>query len=186
MAARLDPEKLAAIAKGAVGLPREALFQKVIDDCATAWPDLIERRQDWMFNLCAGAVGMMTILHASLSEYLILFGTSVGTEAFSGRYRIDIWDWVLEGEMWTYTEQAFRNRLVTTPGEGAFLPRGHAKGYRLREDSWLLEYARGPVPTALPMGLGDAVFSGQDPRTIFKTLTGYGRQVVGQLARGKI
>jgi C-8 sterol isomerase len=77
-------------------------------------------------------------------------------------------------------------RVTTMPGDGALLHRGQAMGFRLHEDTWLLEYGRGPVPTALPMALGDAVFSGMDPRTIVKTLGIYGKMVVGQLARGKI
>jgi C-8 sterol isomerase len=72
-----------------------------------------------MFNLAAGATGMMTVLHGSLSEYLLLFGSPIGTEAFSGRYRLDIWDWVIAGEMWTYTEETYQQKTVTLPGEGA-------------------------------------------------------------------
>jgi len=186
MANVFDPERLHDISRRAVGKTGDDLFQFVIDECARDYPGHIETRQEWLFNLAGGAVGMMTVLHASLSEYLILFGTSVGTEAFSGRYSIDIYDWVLTGEMWTYTEETFGARTVSKPGDGALLRKGQAKGFRLAEDTWLLEYGRGPIPTALPMALGDAVFSGMDPRTIVKTLAIYARLVTRELLKGKI
>ncbi len=186
MPAIMDPDTLSDIARRAAGRPRDEAFQFVVDECARTWPGHIETRQEWLFNLAGGAVGMMSLLHASMSEYLILFGTSVGTEAFSGRYQLDIYDWVLTGEMWTYTEEDFAERKVTRPGEGASLKKGQAKGFRLAEDTWLLEYGRGPIPTALPMALGDAVFSGMDPRTVVKTLAIYARLVTRELLKGKI
>jgi len=76
--------------------------------------------------------------------------------------------------------------VITRPGEGAFLPKGEVKGYRITEESWMLEYGLGPVPTALPMGLGDAVFRGQDPHTIVKTLWAYGKLAMKELVQRKI
>ena len=37
-------------------------------------------------------MGQITLLHASLREYLILFGTAVGTEGHSGRYSAEVFD----------------------------------------------------------------------------------------------
>jgi C-8 sterol isomerase len=110
----------------------------------------------------------------------------VGTEGFSGRYRLDLYDFVLSGEMWTYTEENFRERLVTRPGEMAHLRRRQVKGFRIKEDTWMLEYGRGLVPSALPVGLADAVFSAVDARIVWKTLWVYGRLVVRELLKGKI
>jgi sigma non-opioid intracellular receptor len=186
MAYVFDPEELHEISKVGIGLPFHEMCEAVIEGLAARWPDYIEKKQDWVFNLAAGATGMMTVLHGSMTEYLILFGSSIGTEAFSGRYHLDIWDWVISGEMWTYTEEVFHTRQVTRPGEGARLARGSAKGYRIKEDTWMLEYARGFVPTALPIGLGDAVLSAQDVRIVSKTVRNYGRLVVRSLLQGKL
>jgi C-8 sterol isomerase len=136
--------------------------------------------------MAAGAVGIMTILHGSLSEYLLIFGSPIGTEGYSGRYWLEIYDFLLAGEMWTCTEENFREATVTLPGEAALLRRRQVKAFRIREGTWMLEYGRGPVPTALPVALGDALFSAMDFKTIAKTIWLYGKQAVGELCRGKI
>lgn len=181
-----DLEELGEVARSAIGQPFETMAQVVTRALVDHYPDHVDPSPRWMFNLAGGATGAMGILHASLTEYLILFGTPIGTEAFSGRYLLDIHDFVIAGEMWTYNEDAFGSRVVTRVGEHAVLNRGRTKGFRLSEGSWLLEYGRGLIPTSLPMALGDAVFSGQDPITVWKTLHGYGRLVVKELLQGKI
>jgi hypothetical protein len=181
-----DPEQLHEISNSCVGLPHDEMVQTLIDRVAEAHPGHVETKQDWFFNITSGATGIMTVLHASISEYVIVFGTPIGTEAFSGRYPMDIWDFMLEGEMWTYTPQNCRNRCVTLPGEYAVLPRGQTKGFKLPEGAWMLEYGRGIVPLSLPLVLGDVVVSAMDIPTLMKTLRVYGRLAVKELLKGKI
>ena len=181
-----DPEKLHAVARRAVGLPFHQMVQQVIDDLAREYPKHIETKQEWIFSCAGGAVGVMTVLHASLSEYVAIFGSAVGTEGFSGRYRIGIHDFVLAGEMWTYTGDNIGERVITRPGERAYLRTDQVKGFKLPEGGWMLEYGQGPIPTALPFALGDALFSAMDLETLWKTVWIYGRLVVKELVQGKI
>jgi C-8 sterol isomerase len=181
-----DPATLQALACPHIGQDPEAIFAAVIEELARAYPGHIETRQDWVYSLAGGAVGIMTIMHGSLSEYLILFGTPIGTSGFSGRYWMDVYDILLSGEMWTYTEKQFHQRIVTRPGEMALLRRGEVKGFRLAEGSWVLEYGRGVVPASLPFALSDALISCLDWWTILKTLWLYGRLVVRELFHGKV
>jgi len=180
-----DPDKLHALAKNRVGLPHQEMVSTIIEDLAHQYPGHIEKKQKWILSLCGGAMGIMTILHGSLSEYLLIFGTPIGTEGFSGRYRVDIYDFIVAGEMWTYTEDHFRQRIVTMPGEMAHLRRRQVKGFKFPEGAWMLEYGRGPIPTTLPFALSGAAFS-LDIRPIAETLWVYGRLVIKELWRGKI
>jgi|SRR5215471_3232969 len=185
MAYIFDPSDLHRIAKQAIGLPHKEMVRLIIDQLAKAYPEHIEQRENWILSLAGSAMGIMTILHGSLSEYVIIFGTPIGTEGFSGRYWIEIYDFVLSGEMWTYSEDDFRERTVSRPGDMGYLRRSQAKGFRLSEGTWLLEYGRGAIPTALPFALSDAVV-GLDLPTIAKTFRLYGRLVIKELRQGKI
>jgi C-8 sterol isomerase len=181
-----DPDKLHAIARRAVGLPFERMVQTVADDLAREYPTHIETKPNWIFSCAGGAVGVMTVLHGSLSEYIVIFGSAIGTEGFSGRYRIGIHDFVLAGEMWTYTGDNVGERVIHKAGDRAYLRPDQVKGFKFPEACWLLEYGHGPVPTALPFALGDAAFSMMDGETIWKTLWHYGRLVTKELRQGKI
>ena len=186
MAYIFDPDVIHEIGRKAVGLPHDEMCRVVIDELNERYPGHIDPKIDWIYNITAGATGIMTVLHASLTEYVILFGTPVGTEGFSGRYLVEIYDCVLSGEMWTYTEETLAKKTVHTPGEFAVLRRDQVKGFRLSDECWLLEYGRGAIPTALPLALGDSVFSSMDWYTVGKTLWVYGKQVTQNLMRGKI
>ena len=61
-----------------------------------------------------------------------------------------------------------------------------AKGYAVPSHALMLEYARGPIPSMLPFGLADTVFSTLDRRTVGSTLFHYGKLVVRELMQGKI
>jgi len=180
-----SPEALHAVARAAVGLPHDKMVRQIGDDLARLYPGHIETRPNWMLSLAGGVMGIMTVLHGSLSEYVLIFGTPVGSEGFSGRYRIEIHDFMLAGEMWTYTESDFAQRRVYRAGDAAVLPRREAKGVRIFEGAWMLEYGRGPVPTALPFALSGAVAS-LELRTIARTIGVYGRLVVRELLQGKL
>jgi sigma non-opioid intracellular receptor len=180
-----DPQVLHAVAREAVGLPHDKMVRNVSQELARRYPGHIDTHPNWMLSLAGGVMGIMTVLHGSLSEYVLIFGTPVGSEGFSGRYRIEIHDFMLAGEMWTYTESDFAERRVYHAGDAAYLARREAKGVRIFEDAWMLEYGRGPVPTALPFALSGAIGS-LEIRTIARTIGVYGRLVLRELRQGKI
>ncbi len=181
-----DPAVIHEIGKKGVGLPPEEMVPVIMNELAAAYPGHVAKEAKFIFSIVAGITGIMTVLHGSLSEYIVLFGTPVGSEGFSGRYGLDIYDVVISGEMWTYTEENFLRREVHRPGEMAALKKGQAKGVKLHEDIWLLEYGRGFVPGCLPLALADAMLSCLDPLTVGKTLAHYGKLVIGELMQGKI
>lgn len=181
-----DPERLHEVVQKHVGLPNEQAFDAITRDVAELYPGHVDTGpRNWIFNNAGGAMGQITLLHASLSEYLLIFGTPIGTEGHSGRYATEVWDFMIAGEMWTYLEGESERR-VDAPGDAAYLGRSRVKGYRVPDAAWMLEYARGPIPTMLPFGLADTVTSTLDVRNFTRTFVTYGKLVTGSLMRGKL
>jgi C-8 sterol isomerase len=182
-----DPEVLHDVAKRAVAVGG-TLRDKVAAiraELVGLYPGHVRLEDDWVFNIAGGALGQMTLLHASLTEYVIVFGSPIGTEGYSGRFFADDYFIILEGEQWAYAEGE-EDRRVFRPGDMHHLPRGQARGYRMPDRCYALEYARGIIPTMLPFGLADSFSSTLDPQPVWKTIRMYARATVGELLRGKI
>ena len=185
MAHIFDPERLHEIASGAVGLPLREIHHNLSEELSKAYPGHIHSEKNWIFNNAGGAMGQLTFFHASLSEYLFLFGTPIGTEGHSGRYRCEVHDFMIAGEVWCYLEGEME-RSVYKPGDALRLDASAIKGYRIPDYAWMLEYARGPIVSMLPFGLADTVFSTLDFRTLGRTVWHYARIATMELLRGKI
>lgn len=186
MAPVFDPDVLYECSKAGIGLPTEAAFDAVTAALDAAYPGRIytgPRR--WILNNAGGAMGQMTLLYGSLREYIIIFGTPIGTEGHSGRYGSEVWDWTFKGEMWCYLEGESERR-VYGPGDPAYLGASACKGYRIPDHAWMLEYARGFIPAMLPFGLADTLVSTLDRTTLARTFVDYGKRVFASLRRGQL
>jgi C-8 sterol isomerase len=78
------------------------MMQGIADDLNKEYPGHVALKEEWVFNNAGGAMGSMWILHASITEYVIIFGTPVGTEGHTGRFMADDYFIILEGEQWAY------------------------------------------------------------------------------------
>jgi C-8 sterol isomerase len=186
MAYIFDPDVLHDIVKSSIGLPLDQSFDAITAGLAERYPGHIDTgERKWILNNAGGAMGQITLLHASLSEYILLFGTPIGTEGHSGRYSTDVYDFMIEGEMWCYVEGELE-RGVYLPGDKAFLGKAKAKGYRAKPGTWMLEYSRGAVFTMLPFGLADTLTSTLDFKTFLRTFSRYGTMVTKELVSGKV
>ena len=182
-----DPEVLTGVARGAVQAGG-SLRDKVAHlrrELGARYPGHIRPEDEWVFNIAGGALGQMTVLHSSITEYVIVFGTPIGTEGYSGRFLADDYFTILEGEQWAFGEGE-EGRRVFRPGDTHHLPRGEARGYRMPDRCYALEYARGLIPTMLPFGLADSFTSTVDYKPVLKTIRIYARAVVSELLQGKI
>jgi C-8 sterol isomerase len=180
-----DPDVLARIARDALGQPLEIMVEQIAGQLELEYPGHIRDDRQWVLNNAGGAMGMMTVLHASITEYVIVFGTPIGTEGHTGRFWAEDYFFILEGEQWAYSETSPVKR-VFKPGDLNVLEKGVAAGYRMPDRCFALEYARGFIPAMLPFGLADTLFSTLDFRTLGRTLGKYGYSTVRELLQGKI
>ncbi len=185
MTTLFDPDTLREMVLPLLGRPIEEMVPALHGKLRERWGDHIAADPPWMLNNAGGAMGTMCVMHFSITEYLIVFGSPIGTEGHSGRFWADDWFIILEGEQWAYGAGELE-RQVYRAGDIHHLPRGVARGYRMPDRCWALEYARGFIPAMLPFGVADVATSTLDVRTLAKTLMVAGRGVIGELTRGKI
>lgn len=159
------PAELAALTREAVerhplrkGQSREQrrreLFRFVIDGLAERYPGYVDREPTWFLNRCGGAEFSTAMLYVAPHEYAFIIGTNVGIcGADSGCYATDVWDFMLEGENYNAPADPFEPVEVTRAGEFTFLGRGQRKTWSLSAPGWMIDYARGFVPSMSPHGL---------------------------------
>ena len=114
----------------------------------------------------------MKLYFASLFEYVMIWGTPIGSEGHSGRHRVAFWDTVIDGEAWYFAEGQFEKRIYR-PGDRIFVGKGQACGMNFTDGVWAVEYARGPLMLSLPFGLADELLSTLDYTAALQTIAIY-------------
>lgn len=180
-----DPSVLDNIRRKGIGKPLSVAFDIITAELAKAYPGHICMTRNWIFNNAGGAMGQLNLLHASLSEYLIFFGTCIGTEGHSGRYASEVYDFMIKGEMLCEYEGQFEPEVHTVHTPPAYLGSKVIKHYRVKDDAWMLEYCRGSIPRMFPFGNADSIFSTLDIRTMARLIRQYAILTIRSLLRGK-
>ncbi|KAJ6500065.1 ERG2/sigma1 receptor-like protein [Mycena vitilis] len=187
-----NPSELHELAQAAIASsPNDTagMIQHIVTNLTLTYPSnqikLNVDSSEWMFNNAGGAMGAMYIIHASITEYLIIFGTPLGTEGHTGLHTADDYFHILAGEQWAFLPGALEMERYT-PGSVHFLPRGTAKQYKMHEGCFALEYARGWIPLMMPFGLADIFTSTLDLPTLYRTVRITGREIIRNLFIGKI
>jgi len=151
-------------------------FLKIHNELMKKYPGHIlpEKDLQWIFMNAGGWMGSMCLLHASLTEYVLFFGTAVETSGHSGRYWANITDTLLTGEFHQWQEGEFSVH-VYKPGDTVPHVWGEVTAVNFKSGTWMVEYGRGFIPSTLTFALADTIFSTTDFMTLFQILKVYGK-----------
>ena len=184
-----EPETLYEAVKKGLGLPTQDMIETVHQELLRLYPGHVAKGRRWIFNVAGGVMGQLTVLHGSPKEYLLFFGSPIGSEGHSGRYKADIWDFCMAGEFWLYVEGQL-DRTVVKSGDVVHLGEGLAKGFKMPDHGtpcYMLEYGRGNIPSVLPFGiLNDAISSTHDWPAVKNQLMDYAKIAVKEVMMGEM
>jgi C-8 sterol isomerase len=167
-----DPDVVHDCAMACLGQPKPAMFDAFADAMEARYPGVLDRTQPWIYSIAGGAMIQMKLYYASIYEYIMIWGTPIGSEGHSGRHRVGFWDTVIDGEMWYFAEGEFDKRIYK-PGDRVYVGPKQACGMNFTNGVWAVEYERGPLPTSVPFGLADELLSTLDWQTAGQTLSLY-------------
>ena len=180
-----DPAVIHEISKKHLGeQPLEQMFANITAELAEHYPGAIDPSQPWVYNNAGGVMLQMKLYHASLTEYLMIWGTPIGSEGHTGRHLAEFHDTVLDGEAWYYTEgQLTRDEYKS--GDYVFVGKGESAGMHYPDHVWMIEYARGSMLALFPFGLADGIFSTLDYKTLLQTIVIYFSLLMKSFSRGQ-
>ena len=151
----------------------------------TLHPTLVHVHDEWLFNLAGGFKTGLLLLHASLTEYVAVWGSAVDTVGHSGRNWATFDDWLLAGNGTWWAEGAL-DVTHHTAYSHLHTQRWAGRVVQLRAGTWMLEHCHGVIPALLPFGLADGLVSSLDPLLLWKSLRQYGAMTLHSLLHGKV
>jgi hypothetical protein len=167
-----DPDVVHQCAMKCLGHSKPKMFDVFGDAMESAYPGVLDHGQPWLYSIAGGAMIQMKLYYASISEYIMIWGTPIGSEGHSGRHMAGFWDTVIDGETWYYGEGQFE-KSVYKPGDRIYVGPGQARAMNFTDGVWAVEYARGFIPYSMPFGVMDELLSCNDWVTAVQTLSLY-------------
>ncbi|KAK3104742.1 hypothetical protein FSP39_009070 [Pinctada imbricata] len=175
-------EEIAVLSKKFVGKDPKLAYQKIHRELQRRYPGHILEESDlqWIFMNAGGWMGSICILHASVTEYILFFGTAIDTSGHSGRYWANISDTILSGSFRQWKEGELESRMFY-PGDTVFHELGEVTAVQWEAGTWMVEYARGFIPSTLGFALADTFFSTTDVVTLYYILRVYTKALVYEM-----
>jgi hypothetical protein len=167
-----DPDVVHECAMKSLGLPKPRMFDAFAEALEERHPGVLDHGQPWIYSIAGGAMIQMKLYYASLNEYIMIWGTPIGSEGHSGRHMAGFWDTVIDGEAWYYGEGQFEKSVYKT-GDRIYVGPGQARAMNFTNGVWAVEYARGFIPYSLPFGIADELLSCLDWVTALQTFSLY-------------
>jgi C-8 sterol isomerase len=167
-----DPDVVHEAALACLGKPKPQMFDAFAEAMEKPYPGVLDHHQPWIYSIAGGAMIQMKLYFASLTEYIMIWGTPIGSEGHSGRHFTGFWDTVIDGETWYYGEGQFE-KSIYKPGDRIYVGPGQARGMNFTDGVWAVEYARGLLPLSVPFGIADELLSCLDWVSATQTLSLY-------------
>ena len=167
-----SPKVVDQCAKQCIGLPKPQMFDAFAKALDEHYPGVLDMSQPWVYSIAGGAMIQMKLYYASPSEYIMIWGTPIGSEGHSGRHFAGFWDTVIDGEMHYFAEGEFHQR-VYKPGDVLYVGPGQARAMNFTDGVWAVEYCRGFIPASIPFGVASEIFVCWDFLTAAQTITLY-------------
>ena len=167
-----DPEVVHECAMACLGKSKPEMFDAFADAMDAHYPGVLDRTQPWLYSIAGGAMIEMKLYFCSIHEYIMIWGTPIGSEGHSGRHLAGFWDTVIDGETWYYGEGQFE-KTIYKPGDRIYVGPGQARAMNFTDGVWAVEYARGFIPYSMPFGVLDELLSCMDWVTAAQTLSLY-------------
>ncbi len=177
-----DPDVVHECAMTCLGQKKPQMFDTFADAMEKQYPGVLDRGQPWLYSIAGGAMIQMKLYYASITEYIMIWGTPIGSEGHSGRHMSGFWDTVIDGETWYYGEGQFE-KTVYKPGDRIYVGPGQARAMNFTDGVWAVEYARGFIPYSMPFGVMDEMLSCMDWVTAAQTLSLYADLVSQSIAQ---
>lgn len=177
-----DPDVVHECALRCLGKPKPEMFDAFAAALDERYPGILDLQQPWVYSIAGGAMIQMKLYYASLTEYIMIWGTPIGSEGHSGRHFTGFWDTVIDGETWYYGEGQFE-KSIYKPGDRIYVGPGQARAMNFTDGVWAVEYARGLLPLSIPFGIADELISCLDWVTATQTISLYTDLIFQNVAR---
>jgi C-8 sterol isomerase len=155
-----------------LGKPKPEMFDAFAQVLAKHYPGKLDFSQPWIYSIAGGAMIQMKLYYASPTEYIMIWGTPIGSEGHSGRHCTGFWDTVIDGETWYYAEGQFE-KTIYKPGDRIYVGPGQARAMNFTNGVWAVEYARGFLPISMPFGTVEEIIICRDYVTALQTFSLY-------------
>jgi hypothetical protein len=155
-----------------LGKPKPEMFDAFAQALAKHYPNKLDFSQPWIYSIAGGAMIQMKLYYASPTEYIMIWGTPIGSEGHSGRHCTGFWDTVIDGETWYYAEGQFE-KTIYKPGDRIYVGPGQARAMNFTNGVWAVEYARGFLPISMPFGTVEEILICRDYVTALQTFSLY-------------
>lgn len=157
----LDLNNLHAVTKSVLGVSKDKLFDKVHHELKKSSPNisLISSKTSKKKNSSVN----IHVLYCSDQEYLAILEFPKELTGTIGPYsQIDHWNFLFEGELFSYVTGNSTRPLISYPGDVTFLAKGMVHNFHIPKYAHLLEYGRGKIfqgggPEKIGKSCGDQV-----------------------------